>query len=111
MTDPVSGIHICKEKEGRAQYYEYRSDLIDEEGTAEDRFGHVKFLSFNARKNFLALYCNSDQSGTIVLLKDLREEAVRIDRTHLGASQLSWCGNDCLILSVFDQLIIIGPVD
>ena len=27
----------------------------------------------------------------------------------MGAQQLAWCGNDCMVLSVFDKLEIIGP--
>jgi hypothetical protein len=57
------------------------------------------------------MYCDADTSGKIVLLKDLREELNRIDRTHVGGSQLAWCGNDCITLSVFDQLVVIGPGD
>lgn len=68
----------------------------------QDPFGPVKYLAFNARKNFLAMYCHADTKGTIILLKDLREEQARIDRTHVGGNQLSWCGNDCIVLSVFD---------
>lgn len=44
-----------------------------------------------------------------MLLKNLREEQARIDRTHVGGNQLAWCGNDCMVLSVFDQLVVIGP--
>ena len=113
VTDPVSGIHISKEKEGRSNYLEYRTDLIDEEhsSVSEDPFGLVRYLAFNARKNYLAMYCDADQSGKVVLLKDLREELNRIDRTRVGGSQLAWCGNDCIVLSVFDQVIVIGPGD
>ena len=57
----------------------------------------------------LAMYCDADTSGAVILLKDLREELNRIPKSHMGASQLTWCGNDSIILSVFDQLIIIGP--
>lgn len=113
VTDPTSGIHICKEKEGRAEYLQYRTDLIDEDhaNSGQDPFGQVKYLAFNARKNYLAMYCNADSSGSIILLKDLREELNRIGQTQAGGSQLAWCGNDCLVLSVFDQLIVIGPQD
>ena len=108
VTDHESGIHIVKEKEGKADYLQYRTDLIDEDHTSigQDPFGRVRFLAFNARKNYLAMYCDADTSGKIVLLKDLREELNRIDRTHVGGSQLAWCGNDCITLSVFDQLVV-----
>jgi hypothetical protein len=63
VTDPISGIHICKD--GRADYLEYRTDLIDEDQTSvsQDDFGRVSCLAFNARKDFLAMYCNSDTTG------------------------------------------------
>ena len=32
VTDPVSGIHICKD--GRTDYLEFRTDLIDEDQTS-----------------------------------------------------------------------------
>jgi hypothetical protein len=83
----------------------------DHSSVGQDPFGQVKFLAFNAKKTYLAMYCNADTSGSIVLLKDLREELNRIDHTQIGGSQLAWCGNDCLVLSVFDQLIVIGPND
>lgn len=102
VTDPISGIHIVKD--GRADYLEFRTDLIDEDQTnvSTDEFGRVHCLAFNARKDFLAMYSNSDTTGMVVLLKNLREEVARIDRTHVGGSQLAWCGNDCMVLSVFD---------
>lgn len=113
VTDPESGIHICKEKDGHSDYIEFRTDLVDEEHSSmsQDPIGQVKYLAFNSRKNYLAMYCDADAYGRIVLLKDLREELNRIDRTYVGGTQLSWCGNDCIILSVFDQLVIIGPND
>lgn len=31
VTDPVAGIHICKDKESRSEYLQFRTDLIDED--------------------------------------------------------------------------------
>lgn len=50
----------------------------------------------------LALYCNPDSTGRIVLLRDLHEEIARIECTQAGGSQLAWCGNECMVLSVAD---------
>lgn len=88
VTDPIEGIHVAKEKDGRSEYYKFRTELIDEEhdDIGTDPFGPVKYLAFNARKNMLAMYCHPDTKGSIVLLKDLREELNRVDRTYCGGS-------------------------
>ena len=113
VTDPIEGIHISREKEGRAEYLKFRTDLIDEEpdDAGQDPFGQVKYLALNARKDMMAMYCDADSRGSIVLLKNLKEESLRIEGSHVGASQLTWCGNDSIILSVFDQVVIIVPED
>lgn len=59
----------------------------------------------------MAMYCDADNRGSIVLLKNLKEEALRIEESYVGASQLTWCGNDSIILSVSDQVVIITPGD
>ena len=55
------------------------------------------------------MYCNSDTTGSINVLKNLREQLFCIEGSHIGASQLTWCGTDAIILSVFDQVVIIVP--
>jgi uncharacterized small protein (DUF1192 family) len=86
VTDPISGIHIVKE--GRADYLEFRTDLVDEDKTdfAEDDFGRVQSLAFNHGKDMLALYCNPELTGRIVLLRNLRQEIARIECTETGGS-------------------------
>ena len=53
----------------------YRSDLLDmddDEGNSEP-FGKVKFIALSAKKNLLAMYCDPDTHGRIIVLKsDLR---------------------------------------
>ena len=111
ITDPIEGIHLVKEN-AKAGYYKYASQLEDAEDEEEDTdpFGKVKYIALSAKKNFLAMYCDPDTTGKIIVLKaDLKQEMDRKDTYQMGAQQLAWCGNDCMVLSVFDKLVIIGP--
>merc|ERR1719464_2333549 len=92
----------------------YKSDLLDEDDEDDDPepFGKVQFIALSAKKNYLAMYCEPETHGRVIVLKsDLREQLDRKDTFQLGANQLAWCGNDCMVLSVYDKLVIIGPND
>ena len=70
ITDPVEGIHLVKEN-AKAGYYKYASQLEDAEDEEEDTdpFGKVKYLALSAKKNYLAMYCDPDTVGKIIVLK------------------------------------------
>merc|ERR1712151_358117 len=113
MGDPVEGIHLIKGNE-TAVYMKYQSDLLDADDEDGDSgpFGKVQYIALSAKKNYLAMYTEPDTHGRVIVLKsDLRQELDRKDTLQMGASQLAWCGNDCMVLSVFDKLVIIGPND
>ena len=61
----------------------YQSDLLDmedDEGSNIEPFGKVKYIALSAKKNFLAMYCEPDTHGRIIVLKsDLRQEMDRKD--------------------------------
>jgi len=60
----------------------------------------------------LALYTDSDSTGnTIVCPADLSREINRQATYKLGASQIYWCGNQCIVLTLKDKLAIVGPND
>ena len=85
---------------------------MDDDDENLEPFGKVKYIALSAKKNYLAMYCDPDTHGRIIVLKsDLRQELDRKDTFQMGASQLCWCGNDCIVLSVFDKLVIIGPAE
>ena len=70
ITDPIEGIHLVKEN-AKAGYYKYASQLEDAEDEDEDTdpFGKVKYIALSAKKNFLAMYCDPDTKGKIIVLK------------------------------------------
>ena len=54
--------------------------MEDEEGNNIEPFGKVKYIALSAKKNFLAMYCEPDTHGRIIVLKsDLRQEMDRKD--------------------------------
>lgn len=81
ITDPVEGIHLVKGAE-TAVHMKYQSDLLDmddDEANAEP-FGKVKYIALSAKKNYLAMYCEPDTHGRIIVLTaDLRRELDRKD--------------------------------
>lgn len=74
----------------------------------EGPFGKVRFLAFNTNADLIAMYCNEESTGQIVILKDMRREYARIERTYANATSLTWCGNDCLALTVSDRVVLVS---
>ena len=68
----------------------------------------MSLLAFNNSLDLLALYCNSETTGQIVLIKDMCTELIRIEKTYANASSLTWCGNDCLALTVADRVVLVS---
>lgn len=118
VTDPSEGFHLIKEDISH-MYYRYQSEVEepdeDDEGMDEmdsKPFGLVKFMALNAKKDLLALYCDPDDEGLMFVMKANMQRLFSRKKTlQTNASQLCWSGNDCPVISVFNQLVIVGPVD
>jgi hypothetical protein len=101
-TDPQEGIYRLTEEDA-----EYMTSLP---GAAP--LEKVSFIAFSGNKQMLALYADGDTSGnTIVCPADLSREINRQSTYKLGASQIYWCGNQCIVLTLKDKLAIVGPND
>ena len=58
------------------------------------------------------MYADAETEGRIIVL-NVNMTMILDDKETLqtNASQLCWAGNDCPVLSVFNQLVPVGPVD
>jgi len=61
-------------------YYRYLSEVRDQEDDDEldevkesSSFGQVKFIALNSKRNLLAMYCDPETSGRMIVMKaDMR---------------------------------------
>mmetsp|Transcript_21777 Transcript_21777/g.26851 ORF Transcript_21777/g.26851 Transcript_21777/m.26851 type:complete len:123 (-) Transcript_21777:1958-2326(-) len=117
ITDPSEGFHLLKEDQSH-MYYRYQSEVEDQDDDDEDMeteskpFGLVKFMALNFKKDLLALYCDPEDEGLMFVMKANMQRLFSRKKTlQTNASSLCWSGNDCPVISVFNQLVIVGPVD
>lgn len=69
-------------------------------------------MALNAKKELLALYCEPNSRGRIIVMKaDLKAEFNRFDTKLQEAKGLEWCGNDAPCLAFPDKVVIVGPSD
>lgn len=67
-------------------------------------------MALNARKDSLAIYSEADTNGRMIVLKsDLSKEFNRIDTGLIDAKALDWCGNDVIVLTYPDEIVLVGP--
>jgi hypothetical protein len=81
ITDPSEGFHLVEE-DSKHIYYRYQSELggqdddEDEEDEADSSskpFGFVKFIALNAKRNLLAMYCDPENTGRMIVMRsDMR---------------------------------------
>jgi hypothetical protein len=113
IADPVAGIHYIKENNTNVHYR--NSDELQEfdaDCQQSEPFGKVSYIALSSKRQFLALYSNAETEGNIIVLSaDLREYKGLKDTMQLNASSLCWCGNESIVLSVFDKIVIMGPED
>jgi len=78
VTDPIEGIHLIKEN--GSKYLKDMSEFLEEDDDVAEPFGHVKYLALNAKKDLLAMYCEPENEGRIIVMKsDLSMEFNRQD--------------------------------
>ena len=104
----------CDKEEGIYYITEDKSEYLRDLGAYSDGacppFGHVQNIAYNAGKTMLALYTDSETTGTIVvILSDLSRELNRQQTAQVGASQVYWCGNSSIVLTINDKIAIVGP--
>jgi hypothetical protein len=76
-TDPVEGLHIVNE-----DFTKHVTESVLGNADLGEPFGKVKFIAYNSRKDWIAIYANEEISGTVaVLLDDLSRE---INRQYTG---------------------------
>ncbi len=67
-------------------------------------------MALNAKKDLLALYCESETRGRIIVMKsNYTREFNRLDTKLLDAKGLDWCGNDAPVLTYPDKVVLVGP--
>ena len=118
ITDPSEGFHMLKsDSEESHQYYRYQSEIGDQDDEDEIEadsapFGQVKFIALNAKRNLLAMYADAENTGRVIVMRaDMQAVIDDKETQQTNARQLCWSGNDCPVISVLDQLVVIGPVD
>ena len=104
----------CDKEEGIYYITEAKSEYLRDLGAYSDGacppFGHVQNIAYNAGKTMLALYTDPETTGTIVvILSDLSRELNRQQTAQVGASQVYWCGNSSIVLTINDKIAIVGP--
>ena len=58
------------------------------------------------------MYTDSEVTGRVIVMKaDMRCVLDDKKTQQTNASQLCWAGNDCPVISVFNQLVVVGPED
>ena len=73
IPDPTEGFHLVKENISHV-YYRYFSELGDQDSDDEDEeqdstsFGQVKFIALNAKKNLIAMYCDAETTGRMIVM-------------------------------------------
>lgn len=117
IADPNEGFHMVKEDKSH-MHYRYQSELGDQDDDEDEEdadsipFGTVKFIALNAKRNLLAMYADAENTGRIIVMRaDMRQVLDDKETQQTNASQLCWAGNDCPVISVFNQLVVIGPID
>ena len=93
-------------------HYRYQSELGDQDDDEEDEeedggdskpFGLIKFIALNAKRNLLAMYCDPENTGRmIVMLSDISRVLDDKETQQTNASQLCWSGNDIPVINVFN---------
>ena len=69
-------------------------------------------MAFNAKKDLLAMYCEPETTGQMFVMKANMQRILNSKATlQTNANQLCWSGNDCPVLCVYNQLVIVGPRD
>lgn len=67
-------------------------------------------MALNAKKDILAMYCESETRGRIVVMKsNFKKELNRFDTKLIDAKGLDWCGNDAPVLTYPDKVVLVGP--
>lgn len=81
-SDPVEGLHIICE-----DFTRHVTHSVLGNGEAGPSFGRVKYVAYNSRRDWIAVYADADSSGNvIVLLDDLSRELNRQQTLQLRAT-------------------------
>ena len=118
VTDPTEGFHLVKENLSHIYYRDQRKltdyeedEFSDGELSKPKPFGKVKYMALNAKKDMVAMYCESEKTGHMFVMKANMQRLLSSKDTEKHASSLCWSGNDCPVLSVYNSLVIVGPQD
>lgn len=105
IADPVEGFHVLQEN---PQNVPHMKELKDDQPAVP--FGKVQYMALNAKKDILAMYCESETRGRIVVMKsNFKKELNRFDTKLIDAKGLDWCGNDAPVLTYPDKVVLVGP--
>ncbi len=67
-------------------------------------------MALNAKRDLLAMYCESELRGRIIVMKsNFKKEFNRFDTKLIDAKGLNWCGNDAPVLTYPDKVVLVGP--
>ena len=70
-TDPVDGVHVVQE-----DFTKHHCEAELRSGDLGQRFGKVKFIAYNSRKDWVALYANAELSGSVIVVEDSLEREI-----------------------------------
>lgn len=103
-TDPREGIHEITDSKT-----EYHRSFWDGEKMGAP-IGKVKYLSSNEKKNWIAIYSDSESHGNVIVLSNMQEVA-RQQTNQLGATGITICGNEAIFvaLNMPESICIVGP--